>query len=304
MITVGEMRKLLGRVLEVSEDTGNATSGTATTLTDASKGWAPDGWAGSKVHVIHKDIEYVRTVSSNTDNTLTFSPELPEAVSAGDPYMIRAITAPYDMADRADRVLGQLTDGTSPIDPRQIRTITETLSVGNPPNFDVLLSTRASESTLSSLSSRLPASLTASGNLKAAILEDAVGLAKSTDVLPMKDVTQHLSSASIAAGATTNVDTGPITDRTGILVILRATYNAAATAGVRCRFLYSPDGTNYDSPEDADAQGNYFEPTFAAGATRQVSAVVPFLSPYVRLAITNKDTAQAATVSLWTVRVK
>ncbi|MEM3942798.1 MAG: hypothetical protein QXJ59_01825 [Thermofilaceae archaeon] len=50
--------------------------------------------------------------------------------------------------------------------------------VANPPNLDVALSTRASESTLAAVRDRLPSSLTTAGNFKAAVVEDAVGLAR------------------------------------------------------------------------------------------------------------------------------
>lgn len=55
-------------------------------------------------------------------------------------------------------------------------------SLPNPPSLDVNLSTRASESTLIAMMNRLPASLTTAGNFKVAIIEDAVGLAKSDDI--------------------------------------------------------------------------------------------------------------------------
>jgi len=144
-------------------------------------------------------------------------------------------------------------------------------SIPNPPNLDVLLSTRAS----------------------------------TDDVLPVKDVTTHLSAYTLAAGGTVTVDIGPITNRTGIMILLRVTYNAAATAGVRIRWLYSHDGVSFDTPEDADAEGNYFEPSFTAGATRQRSTVIAFVSPYVRLSLVNLDPTYAVTVDhLTTVEVK
>jgi len=54
-------------------------------------------------------------------------------------------------------------------------------------NLDVLLSTRASESTLSAIRDRLPSSLTTAGNLKTAILEDTVGLAKESTLQAIRD---------------------------------------------------------------------------------------------------------------------
>jgi hypothetical protein len=58
----------------------------------------------------------------------------------------------------------------------------------NLPNLDVALSTRASEATLGDIKLRLPESLTPAGNLKIGILEDAVGIAKSGDISSLKAV--------------------------------------------------------------------------------------------------------------------
>ncbi|MEM1523414.1 MAG: hypothetical protein QXU69_10315, partial [Thermofilaceae archaeon] len=54
--------------------------------------------------------------------------------------------------------------------------------VANPPNLDVALSTRASEATLAAIRDRLPSSLTTAGNLRTAVVEDAVGLARESTV--------------------------------------------------------------------------------------------------------------------------
>jgi len=67
------------------------------------------------------------------------------------------------------------------------------ISTANPPNLDVALSTRASESTLVAVRDRLPISLTTSGNFKVAILEDSVGLAKSSDLANLANLDVALS---------------------------------------------------------------------------------------------------------------
>jgi len=137
-------------------------------------------------------------------------------------------------------------------------------------------------------------------------LTDGTNPVSPTDFgLPVKDVITHLSAYTLAAGGTVEVDIGPRTDRTGMGIMLRCTYDPAATAGVRIRWLYSHDGVSFDTPEDADAEGNYFEPTFVAGATRQRSTVIAFVSPYVRLSLVNLDPTYAVTVDhLTTVEVK
>ncbi|MEM1820412.1 MAG: hypothetical protein QXU64_02340, partial [Thermofilaceae archaeon] len=63
--------------------------------------------------------------------------------------------------------------------------------------LDVALSTRASESTLVAVRDRLPSSLTTAGNLKTAIMEDAVGLARNSTVAAVRD---RLPSSLTSAG--------------------------------------------------------------------------------------------------------
>jgi len=122
-------------------------------------------------------------------------------------------------------------------------------------------------------------------------------------VLPVKDAEAKLVNSSIPAGESATIDIHA-TDRTAVLITVRVTYTDTATAGVRVIWLYSPDGTNYDTEEDAIIEGNYFEPSFSAGETRQRSVIVPFVSPYLRFVVRNLDTANAVTVSLWTTLVK
>ena len=121
---------------------------------------------------------------------------------------------------------------------------------------------------------------------------------------PVKDTRTHLSDYLLSANATKNIEVGPITERTGMIVTIKASYAADATKGIKVRLLYSPDGINYDSNEDADAAGNYFEPSFSPGTTRQRSEIAAYVSPYVILSIINLDTIRPATISLWTVMVK
>ena len=84
-----------------------------------------------------------------------------------------------------------------------------------------------------------------------------------------------------------------------LIVTVRATYNASATAGVRIRWLYSPDGSNFDSPKDAESAGNYEDLTFEKGKTRQRTVVVPLFTPYVKVEIVNLDTSYSVIVDVW-----
>ena len=89
-----------------------------------------------------------------------------------------------------------------------------------------------------------------------------------------------------------------------VVVTVRASYDASATSGVRVRWLYSPDNSNFDSPEDAEDMGRYSDLTFSAGATRQRSVLIPLLQKYTKVQIVNQDADYAVTVSAWKVLIR
>ncbi len=113
--------------------------------------------------------------------------------------------------------------------------------------------------------------------------------------------TQVLSGKSISASSTENIDLSGLDGYSAVIIIVKATYNASATSGVRVRWLYSPDGSNFDSTNDAEDAGNYEDLTFSAGATRQRTILIPILSDDMRVQIANQDDSKAVTVSAWKV---
>lgn len=115
---------------------------------------------------------------------------------------------------------------------------------------------------------------------------------------------QDLSAYSLAGGGTVDIDKTGLDGYSAVVAVVRVAYSASATAGVRVLWLYSPDGTNYDSEEDAVAQGNYYDITFAAGATRQATILVPILADNVRIRIKNLDPANTATIDAWTILMR
>jgi len=116
--------------------------------------------------------------------------------------------------------------------------------------------------------------------------------------------TQELSSHEISAGETAEIIKSNLSGWSTIVVTVRATYNANATNGVRVRWLFSPDGTNYDSVEDAEAEGNYADLTFSAGETRQRTILLPILTPYVKIQIVNLDSSYSVVVDVWTILMR
>jgi len=117
-------------------------------------------------------------------------------------------------------------------------------------------------------------------------------------------VTYDLSAYSLGGGGSVIIDKFDLDGWSALVVIVRVTYYVNATAGIRVRWLYSPDGTNYDSPEEADAQGNYYDPTFVAGGTIQTTILVPIFTPYVRIYIVNKDNTYAHELNVWTLMMR
>ena len=115
--------------------------------------------------------------------------------------------------------------------------------------------------------------------------------------IPEKSTEQVFTSKSIAPNSSEDFIVS--NEYSAVIVTVRATYDASATAGVRVRWLYSPDNTNFDSPEDAEDAGNYENLTFSAGATRQRTILIPLYQKYTKVQIVNLDSSYAVTVDSW-----
>jgi len=111
---------------------------------------------------------------------------------------------------------------------------------------------------------------------------------------PVKELT-----VSIAGGGKAEFTVESREKYSALVVAVKAEYDPAATAGVRVRWLYSPDNVNFDSEQDAEDAGNYEDLTFVAGETRQRTIVIPIVKPYVKAQIINRDTTYAVIVTAW-----
>ena len=65
-----------------------------------------------------------------------------------------------------------------------------------------------------------------------------------------KVIEQKLSGYSLGAGSSTNIDIEVPSGKTAIALIVKATYDANASAGIKIYVYWSPDGTNYDTDTD------------------------------------------------------
>lgn len=119
-------------------------------------------------------------------------------------------------------------------------------------------------------------------------------------------VTLYLLKKVPGSGTTADIEPGGILEKDifseyirGLHVSLRAEYHAESTAGVRLRWLYSQDGVNFDTIEDAETNMQYFEPTFEPGKTRQGTVLVPFDALAIKLQVVNLDKNNPVRVTLW-----
>lgn len=108
-IGLKNLEQALSRYVEIGVETGVATAGTNTTLTDSTKSWEANRWLGGDIHIFRAGTEYVREITINTATVITFN-ALPGVVApvAGDFYSIRRIVVPLDVVDRWARQLGQV----------------------------------------------------------------------------------------------------------------------------------------------------------------------------------------------------
>ena len=122
---------------------------------------------------------------------------------------------------------------------------------------------------------------------------------------PTRATSEHvLASQSIGAGDKAEFTVSDTDGYSAIVVTVKATYDSSATQGIRVRWLYSPNGTDFDSEEDAEDQGNYVDLTFSAGATRQRTVLIPILSDFIRIQIVNLDSSVSVTVDAWTLKMR
>jgi hypothetical protein len=119
------------------------------------------------------------------------------------------------------------------------------------------------------------------------------------EVAPIRETVMVLVLVAVPPSGVAEFTISSLAKHSALILTVKATYHAGATAGVRVRWLYSADNANFDSPEDAEAVGNYEDLTFAAGATRQRTIVIPLFQPYVKVQVVNMDPSYPVTISCW-----
>ena len=188
--------------------------------------------------------------------------------------------------------------------------------------LDVALGTRASEATLAEARDKLASidgkiatedTLLAIKNALASVGADKlltipdnpsnldITLSAHRDALkPTRSIPEQvLTSQSISAGDKAEFTISDTNGYSAIVVTVKATYDPSASQGVRARWLYSPDGTNFDSEDAAEAEGQYTDLTFVAGETKVETVLIPIFQPYVKVQIVNLDSLYSVVVDAW-----
>jgi len=127
---------------------------------------------------------------------------------------------------------------------------------------------------------------------------------KLIDTLFTKDVEKVVSNGNIDPSSYTDVVIDVPNTYSGMLLIVRATFDSGATSFMRVIYMYSADGLNYDSEDEAISAGNYFE-FGAAGETRQRSEIIPAIAPYIKIRLRNLDSVYNITnINVWRVFIR
>jgi len=115
---------------------------------------------------------------------------------------------------------------------------------------------------------------------------------------------QVLSGQSISANDKAEFTVSDTDGYGAIVVTVKATYDSSATAGVRVRWLYSPDGTNFDSEDSAEAEGQYTDLKFVAGETKVETVLIPIFQNYIKIQIVNLDSSVSVAVDAWVTKLR
>jgi len=110
---------------------------------------------------------------------------------------------------------------------------------------------------------------------------------------------QVLTGQSIDASDKAEFTVSDMDGYSAIVVTVKATYNSLASSGIRVKWLYSPNGTDFDSEDSAEARGQYSDLNFVAGETKVETVLIPIFQPYVKVQIVNLDSSYAVTVDVW-----
>ena len=131
-------------------------------------------------------------------------------------------------------------------------------------------------------------------------IKDKVQTLIDADLKPTRSTpVQVLSDETISPSDEAEFTISDADGYSAIVLTVKATYDASATAGVKIRWLYSPNGSDYDSEDAAEAEGQYNDMVFSKGTTKVETMLIPIFQPYVKVQVVNLDTSYSVTVDVW-----
>ena len=134
-------------------------------------------------------------------------------------------------------------------------------------------------------------SLVGADNVRVAIKEELAPRRYS----PMK----ILDNVTISAGSHKDIDIIPLDGYSAVALTIQVTFLGSATANTRIYWLYSPDGENYDTIDEATDEGNYVDILAGANVTKQRTSIIPIITRYLRIRVVNQDTSVNITCNAW-----
>ena len=108
-----------------------------------------------------------------------------------------------------------------------------------------------------------------------------------------------VNNETISASSYKDVDIVPIDGYSAIGLTIQVTFLGSATGNTRVYYLYSPDGVNYDTTDEAENEGNYVDILAGENVTKQITIIVPIVTRFLRIRILNQDTSVNITCNAW-----
>jgi len=102
---------------------------------------------------------------------------------------------------------------------------------------------------------------------------------------------QVISNVTLEPSKDQIINIGVPYGKSAVVITIKSSYSGSATNGITIKVYYSPDGQNYDTDTD-----EIYEHPFTAGQTKQKTYIIAAVQPYIRVVISNNDTAENVTL--------
>ena len=171
----------------------------------------------------------------------------------------------------------------------------------------------AKDRTLIDIRDRLPKELTEHGNFRIAIAEDLAGLAKDSTVAGIvpglrparSEAWKPLDGVVVEPRSYASFDIKVPDGWSHVTVVVRVKREVPPVEPerrvARIVWLYSPDGENYDSVDEAERRGNYYDIVIPLPneKERQITLVIPAATPHIKVMVINANPEVKIRVDAW-----